>query len=257
MGESFCDAEIEEAVAFGSFDNLRALESKGFFRQGGLTLRNPKDPESFKVRRAKVGGYRDYFTAEQVGRARGAGAPSACRRPSATVPAPRRRAAPERMRAGRGASADAGAALERAAELDGAAPRRRRGSGWCSATSRATTPRSRSIAPALGWPCERKHVRMAAALRAPASRGSSPRSITSTARRSDPLEPPWPDLVLTIGRRPSDGGACGSTSSPADGRRLVLFGKPSGMMERFDLVVAGAEVQLPPLRQRAADHGCR
>jgi mitochondrial fission protein ELM1 len=28
--------------------------------------------------------------------------------------------------------------------------------------------------------------------------------------------------------------------------RLVLFGKPSGMMERFDLVVAGAEVQLPP-----------
>jgi hypothetical protein len=28
--------------------------------------------------------------------------------------------------------------------------------------------------------------------------------------------------------------------------RVVLFGKPSGMMERFDLVVAGAEVQLPP-----------
>ena len=28
--------------------------------------------------------------------------------------------------------------------------------------------------------------------------------------------------------------------------RLVLFGKPSGMMDRFDLVVAGAEVQLPP-----------
>ena len=26
----------------------------------------------------------------------------------------------------------------------------------------------------------------------------------------------------------------------------MLFGKPSGMMERFDLVVAGAEVQLPP-----------
>ena len=28
--------------------------------------------------------------------------------------------------------------------------------------------------------------------------------------------------------------------------RLVLLGKPSGMMARFDLVVAGAEVQLPP-----------
>jgi hypothetical protein len=66
MGDTFTDAELQEAVDFGSFDNLRKLESEGFFRQGGLTLRNPKDPESFKVRRAKVGGYRDYFTPEQV-----------------------------------------------------------------------------------------------------------------------------------------------------------------------------------------------
>ena len=66
MDESFTDEEIAEAVSFGSFDNLRALESKGFFRQGGLRLRNPNDPESFKVRRAKVGGYRDYFSAEQA-----------------------------------------------------------------------------------------------------------------------------------------------------------------------------------------------
>jgi hypothetical protein len=66
MDERFSDEEIAEAVAFGSFDNLRALESRGFFRQGGLTLRNPNDPESFKVRRAKVGGYRDYFTPEQT-----------------------------------------------------------------------------------------------------------------------------------------------------------------------------------------------
>jgi hypothetical protein len=66
MGERFSDKEIEQAVEFGAFDNLRQLESKGFFRQGGLRLRNPNDPESFKVRRAKVGGYRDYFTDEQT-----------------------------------------------------------------------------------------------------------------------------------------------------------------------------------------------
>jgi hypothetical protein len=66
MGETFGDHDLEEAVSFGSFDNLRQLESKGFFRQGGLTLRNPNDPESFKVRRAKVNGYRDYFTPEQA-----------------------------------------------------------------------------------------------------------------------------------------------------------------------------------------------
>jgi hypothetical protein len=66
MGESFSEQEIAEAVAFGSFDNLQKLERQGFFRQGGLTLRDPKDPESFKVRRAKVGGFRDYFTEAQT-----------------------------------------------------------------------------------------------------------------------------------------------------------------------------------------------
>jgi hypothetical protein len=66
MGETFADAEFDEAVAFGAFDNLKRLERQGFFRQGGLTLRNPNDPESFKVRRAKVGGYKDYFTAAQA-----------------------------------------------------------------------------------------------------------------------------------------------------------------------------------------------
>jgi hypothetical protein len=66
MGETFADSELDEAVAFGDFDNLKNLERQGFFRQGGLSLRNPNDPESFKVRRAKVGGYRDYLTAPQV-----------------------------------------------------------------------------------------------------------------------------------------------------------------------------------------------
>jgi len=66
IDEHFSDEEIEDAVQFGSFDHLRALESKGHFKQGGLTLRNANDPNSFKVRRAKVGGYVADFTAEQV-----------------------------------------------------------------------------------------------------------------------------------------------------------------------------------------------
>jgi hypothetical protein len=66
MGESFSDEEIGEAVNFGSFDNLRKLESSGFFTRGGMTLRNAGDPNSFKVRRGKVGGYAEYFTEEQV-----------------------------------------------------------------------------------------------------------------------------------------------------------------------------------------------
>ena len=66
MGDSFSDDEIADAVDFASFDNLRKMEGAGFFRLGGLTLRNANDPDSFKVRRAKVGGYRDYFDAAQV-----------------------------------------------------------------------------------------------------------------------------------------------------------------------------------------------
>lgn len=66
LDPSFTTPEIEDAVAFGSFDNLRRLEAAGFFRRGGLALRNPGDPAAFKVRRGKVGGYRDYFSPEQV-----------------------------------------------------------------------------------------------------------------------------------------------------------------------------------------------
>ncbi len=65
-GERFDENEIEEAVRFGSFDHLRGLESQGHFKQGGLTLRDASDPNSFKVRRAKVGGYVQDFTPDQV-----------------------------------------------------------------------------------------------------------------------------------------------------------------------------------------------
>ncbi len=66
MSESFSAEEIQEAVDYGSFENQRKLESKGFFKQGGMTLRNPNDLGSFKTRRGKVGGYTDYFSPEQV-----------------------------------------------------------------------------------------------------------------------------------------------------------------------------------------------
>jgi len=66
MGERFTAEEIGEAVRFGSFDNLKALESGNFFKQKGLRPGIKGDAESSKVRRAKVGGYREDFTAEQA-----------------------------------------------------------------------------------------------------------------------------------------------------------------------------------------------
>jgi mitochondrial fission protein ELM1 len=102
-----------------------------------------------------------------------------------------------------------------------------------------------AIAQALGWPCERKLLQM----RAPWT-VAKPKVEASLHHidldRSDPLTAPWPELVLTIGRRPSM--AALWVGEQAGGRtRLVLVGKPSGMAERFDLVIASAENQMPPL----------
>jgi hypothetical protein len=66
MGEQFTEDEVREAAEWGSFDNLRKLEAKGTFKQGGMKLRDADDPSTFKVRRGKVGGYRDDFDPEQV-----------------------------------------------------------------------------------------------------------------------------------------------------------------------------------------------
>ena len=66
MGEQFSDAEICAAVEWGSFENLQKLETSGTFSQGGMKLVNREDPSTFKVRRGKVGGYREDFEAHQV-----------------------------------------------------------------------------------------------------------------------------------------------------------------------------------------------
>ncbi len=66
MGENFSEEEIRAAVEWGSFDNLQKLETSGTFSQGGMKLVDAKDPSTYKVRRGKVGGYRDDFPPEQV-----------------------------------------------------------------------------------------------------------------------------------------------------------------------------------------------
>jgi hypothetical protein len=66
IGGGFTDDQIERAIAFGSFDSLRAKEQQGFFDSERLQPADADDPESFKVRRGKVGGYKDYFESEQL-----------------------------------------------------------------------------------------------------------------------------------------------------------------------------------------------
>jgi len=70
LGTPASDAELKEAVGFASFDNMRRMEEKRtFWLSGGRMV--PKDrsnPDSYKVRRGKVGGFRDYFDDEQNAR---------------------------------------------------------------------------------------------------------------------------------------------------------------------------------------------
>ena len=123
---------------------------------------------------------------------------------------------------------------------------------WClMADKRGDNGQVERVAEALevqlGWPCERRQLAVA-----PAYQKHKPpvaANLEAIDRdQSDPLEPPWPDLIITSGRRPANvalwikqqtGGRC----------RLVLLGKPSGAMDAFDLIIASAETLLAPLPQ--------
>jgi hypothetical protein len=63
-------AAVRGAVEYASVENMRRLESRRvFWLSGGrMTARDSANPDSFKVRRAKVGGYRDYFDDDEVAR---------------------------------------------------------------------------------------------------------------------------------------------------------------------------------------------
>jgi alcohol sulfotransferase len=60
--------QLDAAVEYSSYENMKKMEGKQQFRlAGGRMMPRDKDnPDSYKVRRAKVGGYRDYFSDEEV-----------------------------------------------------------------------------------------------------------------------------------------------------------------------------------------------
>ena len=102
-----------------------------------------------------------------------------------------------------------------------------------------------TIVAALPFPVEQKYVHMLPeyVLGKPRYRPSLNHLDLS---RSDPLEAPWPDLIITVGRRPSMV-ALWIRKESGNKTRIVLVGKPSGHMLDFSLVVASAENQMPPM----------
>ena len=55
---------FQEALEFSRFENMQKLEAAGAFDSKILHPGDVRDPESFKVRRGKIGGYREYLSAE-------------------------------------------------------------------------------------------------------------------------------------------------------------------------------------------------
>ncbi len=66
LGETFTDEQIAAAVEFGSVENMSALEHSGYFQNSSLKLRDSRDPDTFKVRRAKVGGFHEDLPADEA-----------------------------------------------------------------------------------------------------------------------------------------------------------------------------------------------
>ena len=103
---------------------------------------------------------------------------------------------------------------------------------------------ARVVADALGWPYEVRQVFPKAewVLGKPKF---EPGLAHLDMTRSAPLAPPWPDLIVTVGRRPS--AAALWVQDQSGGRsRIVLLGRPKRWAERFALIIAPRQFKIPP-----------
>ncbi|HEX6113909.1 MAG TPA: mitochondrial fission ELM1 family protein [Geminicoccaceae bacterium] len=100
-----------------------------------------------------------------------------------------------------------------------------------------------ALAEGLGWPFEIKHLvyrptELLTNLLAPLT------LLGVVRRKSSPLVPPWPDLIISAGRRNEP--PCRWIQRRADKRvRLVHVGRPWARIENFDLVVTTPQYRLP------------
>jgi hypothetical protein len=57
---------VREAVAFADFENMKRMEANNEFGSRILSARNAADPDSFKVREGKVGGFAKHFAPADI-----------------------------------------------------------------------------------------------------------------------------------------------------------------------------------------------
>jgi hypothetical protein len=60
------ESALAHAIQFSSFENMKALEASGGIQNKKMGPADERDPESFKVRRGRVGGFTEYLSAEDI-----------------------------------------------------------------------------------------------------------------------------------------------------------------------------------------------
>lgn len=66
LGIAAQPAQIEDAVDYARYENMKRLEANRTLGGGRIRPVSQGDENTYKVRRAKVGGYRDYFSEREV-----------------------------------------------------------------------------------------------------------------------------------------------------------------------------------------------
>ncbi|MDY7008251.1 MAG: sulfotransferase domain-containing protein [Cyanobacteriota bacterium] len=66
IGLEIPDKIINTAIEYASFDNMRKMEAQGQSKSGVLKAGNPQDSESYKTRKGKVGGFKEYLSVEEI-----------------------------------------------------------------------------------------------------------------------------------------------------------------------------------------------
>ena len=104
----------------------------------------------------------------------------------------------------------------------------------------------RMVADSLGLAYTVKHLipKQKYVLGKPRFRASLDHLVANSA---DSLSPPWPDLVITAGRRHAMAALWIKSQSP--GTKLVLLGRPRRWIDSIDLVISPPQYHLPDLPQ--------
>ena len=105
------------------------------------------------------------------------------------------------------------------------------------------------LAEALGWPYETKDLRFTVLNRV-SNRLLGASRLSLDVARSAPLTPPWPDLVIAMGRRAAPIARWVKRQSGGRTRLVQLGRKAANVAADFDLAVTCRHFQLPPHPRR-------